>query len=420
MPDDPTQGDGPARGALPSATDTLPPPPAAAEPPKLNPVFDTPKIEPKPLAAPPQSNFMADLAKAFTAQSESAIEPAPSAAPADADNKTLPKAEPPASSVVGEPPPNLTPKAKEHWRLRDQRVQAEISQREERIRALESELESERKRALAPVEELNKIKTERDELGKRLERFDIERSPLYKEKVIDRQEALKTRIGKIAEGTPLNSGAIDSLLNGELSTRERVLDSQQLSSYRKGQIIELLDQWDGVQEDKAKLLADGKASFEAYQAEQRARSDAERAEYVRQNQRLFDDQMTLFGRQLEVYQPMPYDPTAQNAEFIKKWNEGVEVMRADARTIHSGAVDPQRLAQVAILAPAALRYREMFTWAMQQNKQLQEQIERLRGVQPTVRDSGADIGSSRGGQLSSRNGDFVRSLVDRFNKEAGA
>jgi hypothetical protein len=416
MPDD----DGPARGALPSATDTLPPPaPPAQEAPKPNPIFDTPKIEPKPLAAPPQSNFMADLAKAFTTQSEAPPEPVPSAVPEKKADAPL-TAEAPASSVVSEPPPNLTPRAKENWRLQDQRVKAEIKQREERIRALESELETERKRGLAPVEELTKLKTERDELGKRLERFDIERSPLYKEKVVDRQEALKTRIGKIAEGTPLNAGAIDSLLNGELSTRERVLDSQQLSSYRKGQIIELLDQWDGVQEDKAKLLADGKASFEAYQAEQRARADSERAEYVRQNQRLFDDQMTLFGRQLEVYQPMPYDPTAQNADFIKKWNEGVEVMRADARTIHSGAVDPQRLAQVAILAPAALRYREMFTWAMQQNKQLQEQIERLRGVQPTVRDSGVDVGSSRGGQLSSRNGDFVRSLVDRFNKEAGS
>lgn len=420
MPD-PNEGDGPARGALPSATDTLPQPPPAAtpEPPKPNPVFDTPKIEPKPLEAPPQSNFMADLAKAFTAQAETSPEAAPSVAPHEKKADALPKAEAPASSVMGEPPPNLTPKAKESWRLRDQRVHAEISQREERIRALQSELEAERKRALAPAEELNKIKTERDELGKRLERFDIERSPLYKEKVVDRQEALKAKITKITEGTGVNAGTIDSLLNGELSTRERVLDSQQLSSYRKGQIIELMDQWDGVQEDKAKLLADGKASFDAYQAEQRARSDAERAEYVRQNQRLFDDQMTLFGRQLEVYQPMPYDPTAQNAEFIKKWNEGVEVMRADARTIHSGAVDPQRLAQVAILAPAALRYREMFTWAMQQNKQLQEQIERLRGVQPTVRDSGVDVGSSRGGQLSSRNGDFVRSLVDRFNKEAG-
>jgi hypothetical protein len=412
----------PNRGALPSATD--PPPPPPPPPPaetKPNPIFDTPKIEPKPPEPPKESTFMADLAKAFNTQVQPLVEQPP-AAPQKKEEAPSPKVDTPLpdnGSVMGEPPANLAPKAKEHWRLRDQRVQSEISQREERIRALQAELDAEKKRALAPVEELNKIKTERDEYAKRLERFDIERSPLYKEKVVDREEALKGRLGKIAEGTQLTKSAIDSLLSGDLVTRERVLDSQQLSSYRKGQIIELLDQWDGIQEDRTKLLADGRASFESYQAEQRQREDANRAEFVRQNQRIFDDQMTLFGRQLEVYQIMPYDPAAPNAEFTKKWNEGVEVMRADARQIHSGAVDPQRLAQVAILAPAAVRYREMFQWAMQQNKQLQDQVEKLKGLQPSVRDSGSDI-SSRGGQLSTaqRNGDFVRNLVDRFNREA--
>jgi hypothetical protein len=394
-----------SRGALPSPTDPIP------APPQPNPIFDTPKIEPKPLE---ESNFMADLAKAFSNQTgDTTTSPAPPAEPPPPKDKEPEKKQEP---TLAEPPPNLTPKAKENWRMMDKRVKAEIAQREERIRALETELDTERKRGAIPLAELDKIKTERDELNKRLERFDIERSPLYKEKVLDRQEQLKAKLAKMGDGTSLNSGAIESLLSGDLVAREKALDAVPLSTYRKGQIIEILDQWDNVQEDKTKLLADGKASFEAYEAEQRNKTEASRAAFVRQHQQVFEDQMTLFARQFEVYNPLPYDPTAANAEFIKKWNDGVETMRADARQIHSGSIDPQRLAQVAILAPAAMRYREMFQWAMAQNKQLQEKVAKLQGLQPSARDTGPEV-SSRSGQLSSSNGDFVRGLVDRFTRE---
>lgn len=403
------------RGALPSATDPMPAPaPAQSEPPKEpNPIFDTPKIEPKPLEAPGESTFMADLAKAFARDTGQAEPP-----PQKVEETPKPVEAIAPAPKPEEPPPNLTEKAKENWRLRDKQVKAEIAQREERIRNLQTELDAEKKRASAPLAEIDKLKAERDDLNKRLERFDIEHSPVFKEKVTDRQEVLRGKLSKLGDGTALNAAAIESLLHGDLVTREKTLDSQQLSSYRKGQIIEILDQWDDVQEQRNKLLADGKASLEAYQSEQRTRAESERAQFVRQHQQVFDDQMTLFSRQFEVYQPLPFDPAAPNAEFVKKWNEGVDVMKADARQIHSGAVDPQRLAQVAILAPAAYRYREMFQWAMEQNKKLQDQIAKMQGLQPNVRDTGPEL-SSRGGQLSSPNGDFVRNLVDRFNREAG-
>jgi len=54
-------------------------------------------------------------------------------------------------------------------------------------------------------------------------------------------------------------------------------------------------------------------------------------------------------------------------------------------------------------------------------QELEAQVAKMRGVTPTVRDRGADVpapGSPPSGGLSS-NGDFVKSLVSKFQKETG-
>jgi hypothetical protein len=121
--------------------------------------------------------------------------------------------------------------------------------------------------------------------------------------------------------------------------------------------------------------------------------------------------MALCAPKLEPYCEMP-----GNAD----WNTHSQQLRAAARQIYDGNVSRETLAQVAILAPAAVTFQKLLQLAQAKIVELQSQVARLQGVSPTVRDTGGD--SSAPGtspSLSSPSGDFVKDLVAKFQKSTG-
>jgi hypothetical protein len=382
----------------------MPPPPETtteSSQPAIDP-FKTPVIEPRPNEPPPASSFMADVTKAFNQSVGESQEPEAAQVP-PATTQPSPPVKPAEPLPEAEPPQHFTPKAKDDWRKRDVAFKAEIKAREERLHELQAELEKSRKGVPDLEAELARTRATLAEREAALERFDVERSPLFKEKVLEAEESVRSRLLK----NELAPEAAKALLEGGVLARERILEDPQISSYRKGQIIQLLDKWDEIQETRRAIVANGKRSLADYERQQKEAENAKKAQFMREAQSIYEDQCVQLMPKLEAYQPV-----ADN----KEWNEGVNVLKSWSRKIYSGELDRRQLAEAAIYAPAALVYRSLFLAFRKRCDDLQTQVNKLTGVTPSIRDSGGDTQVIQ--TRAAGTGDFVKDMVERFNKEA--
>ena len=374
-------------------TATAPEHPAPAEPPAIQPAspVSTPAVRPE------DPNLVGELARRFGKEIGEQSEPPAETKPLEPPKeKTWREAEPPAASTKG---------ARAAWDEFKQKAKTDIEAKEKAIRELQSELDQARGR----VTNSEALQQQLSQAQSIVERIAIERSPLFKLKVLDQEDLLRARLGKTVEGTGLTSPEADAVLRGDLNTRERILDSRQMSPFRRQQIVDILSQWDRVSEERERLTARGKETLTEFLREQQVAQEAQRAQYLRESEKLFDDQMVLASQKIEVYHPI---------EGNDEWNKSVNDLKTTARKLYSGQVPRELLAQAAILAPAAVALQNLLRSAYTEINSLKTQLNRYQGVQPQVRDSGGDV-TQPSKALSSPNGDFVASLVDRFRKETG-
>lgn len=388
----------------------LEPPPGTQPPPATQPqtqtpnsIFDTPKVDPKPLEPPPGSNFMADLTKAFQKEVGEGQQPPPATAePAPKPVETPPPAE--TKPPLPEPPETFTPKAKERWRAREEDWHKERSTLQSKQKELEGRLEPSAKRILELEGELAKARETLTERNHALERFDVEHSPLFKEKVLEPEESVRNRLAK----QDLQPNEIAALLSGNITHREQILENPRISSYRKGQIIQLLDKWDEVQDTRQQMVSNGKKSLEDYARQQAETESNRKAQFIREAQQVYEDESAQLMGKLEPFVEIPDN---------KEWNDAVAQRKTWAKALYSGAIDRQTLARAAMWAAAGPVYRELLGMALSRVQELNTAVEKMRGVQPTVRDSGGDTQIIQPTRPIS-DGDFVKNLVERFNKEA--
>jgi hypothetical protein len=373
------------------------PAPVAAQPP---PTEAAPAPSHPPQAEPEKSDLIGDLSKAFAktiGEVPAAQPPAPERKP---EEKTWKDAEPPST---------VTKRVAEDWRTFREKAKADLEFSQSRIKALEFELEESKKKTPAHESQLAEARKQAQDAMGIIERVAIERSPLFKSKVLDQESLLKARLGQLLDGTGIHPSVAEQILQGDLGTRERAIESQAISAFRRQQIADTLSRWDNVQEDRAKMLDRGKETLQAYVREQQQTQESARAQWLKDAERIFEEQMTLAVPKLEVY---------NHIEGNDKWNQCCDSLKTVAKRIYSGNVPREMIAQAAILAPAAVAYQNLLRAAYGQIEELRGTVAKLRGVQPEVRDTGGDI-TQPGQALSSPNGDFVKNLVERFRKDTG-
>jgi len=376
-------------------TATAPEHPAPVEPPAIQPA--TPVSA--PAVRPEDPNLVGELARRFGKEIGEQSEPPAETKPLEPPKeKTWREAEPPAASTKG---------ARAAWDEFKQKAKTDIEAKEKAIRELQSELDQARGR----VTNSEALQQQLSQAQSIVERIAIERSPLFKLKVLDQEDLLRARLGKTVQGTGLTSPEADAVLRGDLNTRERILDSRQMSPFRRQQIVDILSQWDRVSEERERLTARGKETLTEFLREQQVAQEAQRAQYLRESEKLFDDQMVLASQKIEVYHPI---------EGNDEWNKSVNDLKTTARKLYSGQVPRELLAQAAILAPAAVALQNLLRSAYTEINSLKTQLNRYQGVQPQVRDSGGDVTQpSKALSSAEKNGDFVRSLVEKFQRETG-
>jgi len=369
------------------------------------PSAEPPAVQQQPVPAPEpraeESNLVGELAKRF---GKEIGEPGK-------EHEQLPASpgaeKPPVEKTwrEAEPPPTATKKVQETWNDFKQKARAEVEAKEKAIRELQAELDQVKGR----VTNSDALQQQLQQAQSIVERIAIERSPLFKLKVLDQEELLRARLGKTVEGTGLTPAEADAVLRGDLNTRERVLDSRQMSPFRRQQIVDILSHWDRVSEERERLTARGKETLTEFLREQQVAQEAQRAQYIRDSEKIFDDQLTLASQKIEVYHPIDGNDA---------WNKTVNDLKTTARKLYSGQVPRELLAQAAILAPAAVALQNLLRSSYTEINSLKAQLARYQGVQPQVRDSGGDV-TQPAKALSSPNGDFVKSLVDRFRADTG-
>jgi hypothetical protein len=392
---------------------TQPPIPA----PQTSPTAPTP---PAPAAQPPattepSTDLIGDLSKAFAksiGEMPATTEPPKDQPPAQPPPAETEPPKPPEKTWRDqEPPAHVTKKVQEDWRSFKEKAKADVDARDARIKGLETELADSKKAVPTVQGELEQVKKALDAANQIVERVAIERSPLFRSKVTEPLELIKARLEQVVAGTGLTPQDVNTLTTGDLNARESIIESRQLSSFRKTQISDLLSRWDQVGEERDRLVSRGKESMTEFFKQQQEVEESRRAQFMRESEKIFDDQDALCTPKLE-----PYCKIDGNEE----WNANTLALRQAARRIYSGSVDRQTLAQVALLAPAAVVYQKLFQGAQKRIQELEAQVSRMRGVAPTVRDRGGDVptpASPPGTQ--SPNGDFVKDLVSKFQKSTG-
>jgi hypothetical protein len=186
-----------------------------------------------------------------------------------------------------------------------------------------------------------------------------------------------------------------------------LIERGNLTSFRKTQIADVISRWDQIAEDRDRMLNRGRETLQEFIKEQQTAQERARAEHMASSAKVFEDQMALISPKLEPYM----------LDGNKQWADNA---RSVARTIYDGKVDSATLAQAAILAPTVPIYQRMLQAALTKITELNTQVSKLQGLSPRVSDSGADVASpGTRMNLSSPNGDFVKDLVSKFQKETG-
>ena len=383
--------------------------------PAASPAEAQPSIAPAPAPPPPappepsqpqepKGDLIGDLSKAFA----KTIGEVPQSQPQE-QAPEVPRVPPEKTWRDAEPPPTTTKKAAEDWRNFKEKAKADIDSHLSRIKSLEKELADERSKTPAAQQQLDEMrKAAQDAMGI-VERIAIERSPIFKSKVLDQEALIKARLGQLVDGTGIHPSEVDTILKGDLSTRERVIESRQMSAFRRQQIADTLSKWDTVAEERGKMLERGKETLQTYLREQQQAQENARAQFLRESEQVFENQFSLAKPKLEVYNYI---------EGNDAWNKSADALKNVARRLYDGNVSREMVAQAAILAPAAVAYQNLLRAAYGQINELKTQVSKLQGVQPTVRDTGGDV-MQPAQAIARGNGDFVRDIVDRFRKETG-
>jgi hypothetical protein len=377
-----------------------------------------PSYNPEAAVAPvePGPDLIGDLGKAFT-KTIGSVPQTPPDQPAPVPDTSKQKAETAQPEQQpkektwreAEPPPTLTKKAQESWHAFRTKALADVEARDSRIKALEEQLTQFKNQVPQTEAEMGELRKRLMDAQGIVERVAIERSPLFKSKVIDQEELIKARLGKVVDGTGITPVEAEAILRGNLNTRENILENRQMSAFRRQQIADLLSRWDQVAEERDRMTTRGRETLTEYLKEQQAAQESARAKFLRESAQVFEDQLQLAIPKLEVY---------NRIEGNEAWNKSADALKTVARRLYDGNVSREMVAQAAILAPAAVAYQQLLRTAYGQIEELKGQVAKLRGVQPEVRDTGGDI-SQPGQILSSPNGDFVKNLVQRFQKETG-
>ena len=256
-------------------------------------------------------------------------------------------------------------------------------------------------------EQLKTLQQERDALSERVRILDVERHPefvkKYEGKINGVFDSVKSLVG--TDGERL----VGLLKSPESDYRNSQIDDivEGLSPSKKAKLGALIVKYDEINGEKASEISEAKADYDAiiskYQQDNEQGTKAALESATKTWAKVSEN-----ARALEIFEPRDGDD---------EWNGELNQRLSLAQQIFNGENSEEDLAQAALWAAAAPKYRELLYAQVEVNKRLQAELSKFRGSEPGVTSKATGGGGSRPANASSaKSEDFVASVMKSLGR----
>lgn len=222
--------------------------------------------------------------------------------------------------------------------------------------------------------QMDTISKERDELSDQLKASAIERHPKFKAYYDDRSRLVVDQAKKLAGEQGERIAKLLALEDGDtrINGLEEVFAS--LPASRQAQLGALVTKHDEIRSEREAAISNASTAYEALQQQER-QGQQQRRDIAGKT---FGEAATAAAA-LEVY---------QSREGDADWNSEMGGRLELAKHIFMGDGSEKELAQAALWAASAPKYRELLMAQVELNRRLQSQLSEVQKASPTLRGGG--------------------------------
>lgn len=276
------------------------------------------------------------------------------------------------------PPAELSEKGKASWRIWKDGEKKKYSELETKYKALNSEVETYKKNPQTKVEikapnDYEDIKKREAEYSDRLKLLDLQNHPQFKQHFETKYSAVFDTVKML--GGKDGDKLVDLLKQPESDLRTQRLEEvfATISPLYQSQLGAALLEYKKVEAEKSNELAKGKENYAKFinmqqenqrklQEQAQAKMDAE-----------FEKQLQAARKDLPIFQKKDGDDT---------WNRQVDSFEKQARDIYTGNLPLPDLARASQWSAAAPLFLQDLNAKAEEIKNLNAEINRLKGAQP--------------------------------------
>lgn len=237
----------------------------------------------------------------------------------------------------------------------------------------------------AVAEELEKLRSEYDEISKTLSQTNLERHPKFKEQFV---KPLETQIDRAKAYVPESDRAeLDKILRMPVGeSRANALDELvgDLPASRQAYLQGIVNRIDEISYERDQRLSESKASYEKLVQEESLLSEQKSAERSKALEKSFSTMLKEAQESIPIYQLREGD---------EEWNTGVRERVNLAKKILMEQNSFEDAATAALWAASGGALVEQNAALVEHNRRLTTELSRLKGAEPSAAGSSADTKS---------------------------
>jgi hypothetical protein len=293
-----------------------------------------------------------------------------------------PKKEPEVELWKGEPPQELKGKSREHFKNLQSQTGLKITSLETERERLAAEIAELKKNGNVAgedtIKELEVLRKTREELEAELERVAVERSPMFKQKFLSRENQIKTQAIRVLKVSGADESLFEQAVNAPDKKKFELLNSEELNEAQRSALTSLLVQYDLIQDEKNSALENSKEFVKEHQTREEQRQKDQLAAREHAENEIFERMGKKVSTEFEPF---------MEVEGNEAWNEQVRANRERAKNFFAGKASLEELAEIAHYGIGAKSLHKMFRTVQGKYNAAVAEIAKLKGANPSINGS---------------------------------
>lgn len=287
------------------------------------------------------------------------------------------------------------PKRKADWdgiKARGKTFEQQAKDNAAKAAALEAriaEAEAKGKSTEELQEKLSKLEQQNAEWSELVTKANVEAHPEYRKKYVDGRNDLIGKAQQLIRDNDGDADAIATALNLKGKPRIDALRSiaDDLPGFQQGQLGQIIEKLDILDTEAAEKRSKSGEYWKELQAQEQAKSQAQKAEYETTINKTFDKVRSAITKDLEVMNPV---------EGFEEWSKRVPELHQKAEELFKQNTDHEVAARAAYQAVTQPVYRELYLGEREANTKLTSEVEKMKAELAKIY-SGNPGGMSPGG-----------------------